>query len=130
MRDCENNMREEADVGFWTPLLEKCKRLEKENEDLQNSHMQLYNDTKDEIRKLKEENAELKAGIQKIMENQREDCSRKDDLPFPDEPDTDDLLCELKDQHQQDCIRINDLTTTVNVLSRLYVNLRKNVGMD
>lgn len=36
----------------------------------------------------------------------------------------------LEDQHQQDCIRINDLTTTVHVLSGLYSQLRKNVGMD
>lgn len=37
---------------------------------------------------------------------------------------------ELQDQHQQDCIRINDLTTTIHVLSGLYSNLRKTVGMD
>lgn len=40
-------------------------------------------------------------------------------------------LCkELQDQHQQDCIRINDLTTTIHVLSGLYSTLRKTVGMD
>lgn len=37
---------------------------------------------------------------------------------------------ELQDQHQQDCIRINDLMTTVHVLVGLYSALRKNVGMD
>lgn len=37
---------------------------------------------------------------------------------------------ELQDQHQQDCIRINNLTTTIHVLSGLYSNLRKTVGMD
>ena len=36
----------------------------------------------------------------------------------------------LEDQHQQDCIRINELTVTVSVLSRLYSNLRKTVGLD
>lgn len=41
-----------------------------------------------------------------------------------------DLVAELQDQHQQDCIRINDLTTTVRVLAGLYSTLRKNVGMD
>lgn len=40
------------------------------------------------------------------------------------------LIAELQDQHQQDCIRINDLTTTVHVLAGLYSTLRKNVGMD
>ena len=42
----------------------------------------------------------------------------------------DTLIAELQDQHQQDCIRINDLTTTVHVLAGLYSTLRKNVGMD
>lgn len=42
----------------------------------------------------------------------------------------DTLIAKLQDQHQQDCIRINDLTTTVHVLAGLYSELRKNVGMD
>ena len=42
----------------------------------------------------------------------------------------DTLIAKLQDQHQQDCIRINDLTTTVHVLAGLYSMLRKNVGMD
>ena len=40
------------------------------------------------------------------------------------------LIAKLQDQHQQDCILINDLTTTVHVLAGLYSALRKNVGMD
>ena len=39
-------------------------------------------------------------------------------------------VANLEDQHQQDCIRINDLTTTVRVLSGLYSQLRKHCGMD
>ena len=39
-------------------------------------------------------------------------------------------FAKLRDQHQQDCIRINDLTTTVHVLAGLYSTLRKTVGMD
>lgn len=42
----------------------------------------------------------------------------------------DTLIAKLQDQHQQDCIRINDLTTTVHVLAGLYSALRKNMGMD
>lgn len=37
---------------------------------------------------------------------------------------------ELQDQHQRDCIKINDLTTTIHVLAGVYSELRKNVGMD
>lgn len=44
--------------------------------------------------------------------------------------DRDKLIAELQDRHQQDCIRINDLTTTIHVLAGLYSALRKNVGMD
>lgn len=40
------------------------------------------------------------------------------------------LIADFQDQHQQDCIRINDLTTTVHVLAGLYSALRKNMGMD
>ena len=48
---------------------------------------------------------------------------------FSDEEDErDKLIAELQDQ--QDCIRINDLTTTIHVLSGLYSTLRKTVGMD
>ena len=42
----------------------------------------------------------------------------------------DTLIADFQDQHQQDCIRINDLTTTVRVLAGLYSALRKNEGMD
>lgn len=40
------------------------------------------------------------------------------------------LIADFQDRHQQDCIRINDLTTTVHVLAGLYSALRKNMGMD
>ena len=36
----------------------------------------------------------------------------------------------LEDQHQQDCIRINDLTVTINTLTRMYAQLRKTAGID
>ena len=50
---------------------------------------------------------------------------------FSDEVDErNNLISNLQDQHQQDCIRINDLTTTIHVLSGLYSTLRKTVGMD
>lgn len=44
--------------------------------------------------------------------------------------DRDALIEDLQNQHQQDCIRINDLTATVHVLAGLYSTSRKNVGMD
>lgn len=49
---------------------------------------------------------------------------------YDNEDERDKLIAELQAQHQQECIRINDLTTTVHVLAELYSTLRKDVGMD
>lgn len=118
-------MRKE-DLKNWTAdrLKDEIVRLDRENTDLQNSHIKLYNDTKDTIRCLKDENKSLKQRIKDLEDVC--DGSRFSD----EEDDRDKLISELQDQHQQDCIRINDLTTTVHVLARLYSTLRKNVGMD
>lgn len=37
---------------------------------------------------------------------------------------------ELQDQHQQDCIKINQLHVTIDTLVDKYSRLRKSVGMD
>lgn len=52
------------------------------------------------------------------------------ELPFMPSVDDEERFRYMQDLHQQDCIRINDLTTTVHVLAGLYSALRKNVGMD
>lgn len=105
-------------------LKSKLEKSEMENTSLQDSHIKLYNDTKDTIRYLKDENKSLKQSLQNMTDVCDGSC-------FSDEEDDrDKLIAELQDQHQQDCIRINDLTTTVHVLARLYSTLRKNVGMD
>lgn len=105
--------------------LERLKKesgeLEKQNTDIQENHMKLYNDSKDEIR-------QLKAEIQRMKGECGGNCSDEQDLE--DEVDFEELVYELQEQHQQDCIRINNLTTTISVLSGLYTNLRKNAGMD
>ena len=136
-------MRKE-DLKNWTAdrLKDEIVRLDKENTDLQNSHMKLYNDTKDKIRCLVRENQSLKQRIKDL-----EDIGNNYEPQFAPDDDisafnyecvkqwTTEMGCkrkiqELQDQHQQDCIRINDLTTTVHVLAGLYSALRKNVGMD
>lgn len=83
-------------------------------------------------RELKAENKALKQHIKDMEGVCDGSCfSDYEDLPYGDEPEEKDrLIAELQDQHQQDCIRINDLTTTVHVLVGLYSELRKNVGMD
>ena len=105
-------------------LKSKLEKSEMENTSLQDSHIKLYNDTKDTIRYLKDENKSLKQSLQNMTDVCDGSC-------FSDEEDDmDKLIAELQDQHRQDCIRINDLTTTVHVLAGLYSTLRKNVGMD
>ena len=46
------------------------------------------------------------------------------------EDERDKLIAELQDQHQQDCIKINQLHVTIDTLVDKYSRLRKSVGMD
>ena len=39
-------------------------------------------------------------------------------------------FAKLLDQHQQDCIKINQLHVTIDTLVDKYSSLRKSVGMD
>lgn len=137
---------QDSHTKLYNDTKEEIRRLKDENTALK-AENQRSNDYLKEIENsllyagrysesLLEKNKEL---LRKLKEYEKQDppkkccgnCSCEDDLPFSDdELDVDALIYELQDQHQKDCIRVNDLTTTVNVLSRLYVNLRKNVGMD
>lgn len=93
-------------IQFWKRdfLEEQYLKLEKENIDLKNKGRELELNTKNQIKKLMQE-----------IDKSRNQLSR---------------MKSLEDQHQQDCICINELTVTVSVLSRLYSNLRKTVGLD
>ena len=118
-------MRKE-DLNNWTAdrLKDEIVRLDRENTDLQNSHIKLYNDTKDTIRCLKDENKSLKQRIKDLEDVC--DGSRFSD----EEDDRDKLISELQDQHQQDCIKINQLNVTIDTLVDKYSRLRKTVKMD
>ena len=73
---------------------------------------------------LKAENTVLKKHIKEMEDVCDGSC-------FSDEEDErNKMIAELQNKHPQDCIRINDFTTTVHVLAGLYSTLRKNVGMD
>lgn len=52
-------------------------------------------------------------------------------IPFDDsEIDYDALISGLRDRHQQDCIKINQLHVTIDTLVDKYSRLRKTAGMD
>ena len=83
---------------------------------------------------LKKENEQLKEDLKNLKEKYKKSCEGGSCQECTgcedDEFDLESLVYELEYQHQQDCIRINDLTTTIHVLSGLYSTLRKTVGMD
>ena len=117
-------MRKE-DLNNWTAdrLKDEIVRLDRENTDLQNSHIKLYNDTKDTIRYLKDENKSLKQSLQNMTDVCDGSC-------FSDEEDDrDKLIDELQDQHQQDCIRYNDMRTAYLVTLDELARLRERFGV-
>ena len=122
------------DLKKWTRdmLIDEMIRLDRENTDLQDSHINLYNITKDEIRNLKMENKALKQKLKSITDVCDDRCfADYEDLPFGDDEDEkDELIAKLQDQHQQDCIKINQLHVTIDTLVDKYSMLRKTVGMD
>lgn len=110
---------------FWKlkSMQEENDKLEKQNADIQNSHMKLYNDTKDEIR-------ELKVEIERLMDKCREvPCERCDCSCDNKEIEIEALIYELQDQHQQDCIRYNDMRTAFLKTVDELAMLRKQFGV-
>lgn len=91
-------------------LNQRLEKLDKENTDLQNSHINLYNEKKDTIRQLKEENKSLKQRLQNMADVCDGSCFSAE------EDDKDKLIADLQDQHQQDCIKINQLHVTIDTL--------------
>lgn len=117
-------------------------RLKKANErisDLEQKRLNHELNSLKEIEEMQKLNGELKAENKALKQHIKDmegvcdgSCfSDYEDLPYGDESEEKDrLIAELQDQHRQDCIRINDLTTTAHVLAGLYSTLRKNAGMD
>lgn len=83
-------------------------------------------------KELKTENIALKQRIKDIEDVCDGSCfSDYEDLPFGDDEDEKDrLIAELQDQHQQDCIKINQLNVTIDTLVDKYSRLRKTLRMD
>lgn len=117
-------LKDENEDLFWKlkSMQGENERLKKQNSDIQNSHMKLYNDTKDEIRELKAENERLR---KKCGEVPFEEC----DFEYDNELDVKALIIDLQDQHQQDCIRYNDMRTAFLKAVDELALLRKQFGV-
>ena len=80
---------------------------------------------------LNKENSSLKCENQALKQHIKDMEDVCDGSCFSDEKDErDKLIAELQDQHQQDCIKINQLHVTIDTLVDKYSRLRKSVGMD
>lgn len=124
-------MRKE-DLKDWIRdrLKDEIVELNRENTDLQNSYMKLYNDAKDEIRSLKDEKEKLIVESKAIKQRIKDLEDVCDGSCFSDEEDErDNLISKLQDQHQQDCIRINDLRTAYLITVDELAKLREQFGV-
>ena len=83
-----------------------------------------------ENKELKDKNNALKQRIKDMEDACNGSCfSDYEDLPFGDD-ERDNLIAELQDQHQKDCIKINQLHVTIDTLVDKYSRLRNTVRMD
>ena len=82
-------------------------------------------------RELNSDNENLKNEIAKLKQHlkSKENLYENEEIPFADEQYEEDLLAELQDRHQQDCIEINRLNTVIEVLIDKYSRLRQQIGL-
>ena len=83
------------------------------------------------VKKTQKENDELKAENTALKQHIKDMEDVCDGSCFSDEADErNKLIAELQDQHQQDCIKINQLHATIDTLVDKYSRLRNTVGVD
>ena len=82
-------------------------------------------------RELNSDNENLKNEIAKLKQHlkSKENLYENEEIPFADEQYEEDLLAELQDRHQQDCIEINRLNTVIDVLIDKHSRLRQQMGL-
>lgn len=138
MIDQNDNMKQKIDELEYTvkKKSDENETLKEENKSLKQQSEYLKSIFESMSMPERPEDVMRKTGLfseEAICEYMKENEKKLQDMKttvYENDIDRDALIAELQDQHQQDCIRINDLTTTVHVLAGLYSALRKNVGMD
>lgn len=105
------------DLDFWK---NRVAELEEECAEKQN-----------DIDGLESDNENLKNEIAKLKQHlkSKENLYENEEIPFADEQYEEDLIAELQDRHQQDCIEINRLNTVIEVLIDKYSRLRQQIGL-
>ena len=123
-------------------LIELCFKIkEEENEKLIVENQALKKSLEEEksnVITFKDDAMFIKANTYTLMEKNKELEKRIKELErgieqeelFNEEEDKDKLIAELRDLHQQDCIKINQLQVTLDTLVDKYSRLRKTAGMD
>ena len=125
-------MRKELD--FWknkvSKLEEECyekqneiEELESDNENLKNEIEELKSECEKIHKQLIETEKDAQAHILELK-TEIERLSAKENLC-----EHKDLLAQLQDRHQQDCITINQLNVTIDVLLDKMERLRNNKSM-
>lgn len=89
---------------------------------------EVIDDAKERIESLKKELKAENTALKQRIKDMEGAC---DGSCFSDEEDEkDNLIAKLQDQHQQDCIKINQLYVTIDTLVDKYSRLRNTVRMD
>ena len=109
-------------------------RLKKANErisDLEQKRLNQELNSLKGIEEMQKLNNELKAENQALKQRIKDLEDVCDGSCFSDEEDDrDKLVAKLQGQHQQYCIKINQLHVTIDTLVDKYSRLRKTAGMD
>ena len=109
-------------------------RLKNANERISKLNVEHFSKTIEQAQeadKIRKENKELESENKALKQRIKDIEYACDGSCFSDEKDErDKLIAELQDQHQQDCIKINQLHATIDTLVDKYSRLRKSVGMD
>lgn len=109
-------------------------RLKKANERITDLEQDMFNKSTEELKqveKLQSENKSLKDENKALKQRIKDLEDVCDGSCFSDgEDEKDKLIAELQDQHQQDCIKINQLHVTIDTLVGKYARIRKTVGID
>lgn len=108
-------------------------RLKKANERITDLEQDIFNKSTDELKqveKLSSENKSLKDENKALKQRIKGSEDVCDGSFFSDEEDErDKLIAELQDQHQQDCIRYNDMRTAYLVALDELARLREQFGI-